>query len=36
MTDSQGGALVSSIHSYTENGDPFARQFTDAVLEEVR
>lgn len=33
--DSQGGALVSSIHSYTENGDPFARQFTDAVLEEV-
>lgn len=32
---SQGGALVSLIHAYTENGDPFARSFTDAVLEEV-
>jgi hypothetical protein len=33
---SRGGALVSLIHAYTENGDPFARGFTDEVLEEVR
>jgi gamma-tubulin complex component 3 len=30
-----GGQLVSRIHAYTENGDPFARSFTDSVLEEV-
>ena len=31
-----GGALVSIIHSYTNNGDPFVRKFTDQLLEEVR
>ena len=30
-----GGALVSIIHNYTDNGDPFVRKFTDQVLEEV-
>ncbi|KAG8978978.1 Microtubule-nucleating Tub4p (gamma-tubulin) complex component [Tulasnella sp. 425] len=30
-----GGALVSSIHEYTDNGDPFIRQFTDQLLEEA-
>ena len=30
-----GGALVSIIHSYTDNGDPFVRKFTDQLLEEV-
>ncbi|KIO25990.1 hypothetical protein M407DRAFT_75038, partial [Tulasnella calospora MUT 4182] len=30
-----GGALVSSIHEYTDNGDPFVRQFTDQLLEEA-
>ncbi|KAH9482698.1 Gamma-tubulin complex component 3 [Psilocybe cubensis] len=30
-----GGALVNLIHSYTENGDPFVRKFTDELLEEV-
>jgi len=30
-----GGALVSIIHSYTNNGDPFVRKFTDQLLEEV-
>lgn len=34
-TATSGGQLVSRIHSYTENGDPFARSFTDSVLEEV-
>ncbi|KAI0315981.1 gamma-tubulin complex DGRIP91/SPC98 component [Amylostereum chailletii] len=33
--DTHGGALVNLIHSYTENGDPFVRQFTDQLLEEV-
>ncbi|KAJ7095432.1 gamma-tubulin complex, component 3, partial [Mycena belliarum] len=31
----QGGALVNLIHSYTDNGDPFVRKFTDQLLEEV-
>ncbi|KAF9453076.1 gamma-tubulin complex, DGRIP91/SPC98 component, partial [Macrolepiota fuliginosa MF-IS2] len=31
----QGGALVNLIHSYTDNGDPFIRTFTDQLLEEV-
>ncbi|EIW76095.1 gamma-tubulin complex DGRIP91 SPC98 component [Coniophora puteana RWD-64-598 SS2] len=31
----QGGALVNLIHSYTDNGDPFVRSFTDELLEEV-
>jgi gamma-tubulin complex component 3 len=31
-----GGALVSIIHGYTDNGDPFVRKFTDQLLEEVR
>ena len=31
-----GGALVSIIHGYTNNGDPFVRKFTDQLLEEVR
>jgi len=30
-----GGALVSLIHGYTDNGDPFVRKFTDELLEEV-
>ncbi|KAI0307117.1 gamma-tubulin complex DGRIP91/SPC98 component [Multifurca ochricompacta] len=33
--DTHGGALVNLIHSYTENGDPFVRKFTDQLLEEV-
>ncbi|KAG8904031.1 Microtubule-nucleating Tub4p (gamma-tubulin) complex component [Tulasnella sp. 403] len=33
--DSKGGALVSEIHKYTDNGDPFIRHFTDQLLEEV-
>ncbi|ETW84038.1 hypothetical protein HETIRDRAFT_415759 [Heterobasidion irregulare TC 32-1] len=33
--DTHGGALVNLIHSYTENGDPFVRHFTDQLLEEV-
>ena len=35
MLDAQGGALVNLIHGYTDNGDPFVRKFTDALLEEV-
>ncbi|KAF7332094.1 Spindle pole body component [Mycena kentingensis (nom. inval.)] len=31
----QGGALVNLIHSYTDNGDPFVRKFTDQLLEDV-
>jgi len=27
--------LVNLIHSYTDNGDPFVRKFTDQLLEEV-
>ena len=34
-TDAHGGALVNLIHGYTDNGDPFIRQFTDQLLEEV-
>lgn len=30
-----GGALVSLIHDYTANGDPFIRQFTKHLLEQV-
>jgi len=33
--DSTGGAIVSLIHSYTFNGDPFIRQFTAEILEQV-
>ncbi|KAI0254739.1 gamma-tubulin complex DGRIP91/SPC98 component [Lactifluus subvellereus] len=33
--DTHGGALVNLIHSYTENGDPFVRKFTDQLLEEA-
>lgn len=33
--DSHGGAIVSLIHSYTFNGDPFVRSFTAQILEEV-
>jgi hypothetical protein len=33
--DTYGGALVNLIHGYTDNGDPFVRQFTDQLLEEV-
>lgn len=36
LLDSHGGALVNLIHSYTDNGDPFVRRFTDELLEEVR
>jgi hypothetical protein len=34
--DAHGGALVNLIHGYTDNGDPFVRQFTDQLLEEAR
>lgn len=30
-----GGSLVSLIHNYTFNGDPFIRNFTERLLEEV-
>ncbi|SPO36125.1 related to Spindle pole body component alp6 [Pseudozyma flocculosa] len=30
-----GGAIVSLIHSYTFNGDPFIRKFTSQLLDEV-
>lgn len=33
--DVHGGALVNLIHGYTANGDPFVREFTDELLEEV-
>lgn len=33
--DAHGGALVNLIHSYTDNGDPFVRNFTDELLEEA-
>jgi len=33
--ESHGGALVNLIHSYTDNGDPFVRKFTDELLVEV-
>ena len=36
MADSSGGALVSLIYGYTDNGDPFVRNFTDQLLEEVQ
>ena len=26
---------MNLIHSYTDNGDPFVRKFTDELLEEV-
>lgn len=32
---SHGGSLVSLIHNYTFNGDPFIRSFTERLLEEV-
>ncbi|KAI6047201.1 gamma-tubulin complex, component 3 [Pisolithus marmoratus] len=32
--EAHGGALVNLIHSYTDNGDPFIRKFTDQLLEE--
>ena len=35
IPDAQGGALVSLIHGYTDNGDPFIRKFTDSLLEDV-
>ncbi|KAI3484004.1 hypothetical protein L1887_53018 [Cichorium endivia] len=33
--DAHGGSLVSLIHSYTFNGDPFIRRFTSSLLDEV-
>ncbi len=33
--DAHGGSLVSLIHSYTFNGDPFIRRFTSGLLDEV-
>ncbi|KZS98063.1 hypothetical protein SISNIDRAFT_423662 [Sistotremastrum niveocremeum HHB9708] len=33
--EAHGGALVSLMHGYTDNGDPFIRNFTDRLLEEV-
>ncbi|KAG8821864.1 Microtubule-nucleating Tub4p (gamma-tubulin) complex component [Serendipita sp. 399] len=33
--DTTGGALVSLIYGYTDNGDPFVRVFTDQLLEEI-
>lgn len=36
VSESHGGALVNLIHGYADNGDPFVRQFTDQLLEEVK
>jgi hypothetical protein len=36
FSESSGGALVSLIYGYTDNGDPFVRKFTDQLLEDVR
>ncbi|KAG8721853.1 Microtubule-nucleating Tub4p (gamma-tubulin) complex component [Ceratobasidium sp. 394] len=33
--DAHGGTLINLIHTYTDNGDPFVRRFTDQLLEEV-
>ncbi|PWZ00995.1 hypothetical protein BCV70DRAFT_205609 [Testicularia cyperi] len=33
--DAHGGSLISLIHSYTFNGDPFIRKFTSRLLDEV-
>ncbi|SPO22753.1 related to Spindle pole body component alp6 [Ustilago trichophora] len=33
--DAHGGSLVSLIHSYTFNGDPFIQRFTSGLLDEV-
>lgn len=33
--DARGGALLSVIHSYTKNGDPFVRDFASKILEDV-
>ncbi|KAF8757744.1 Gamma-tubulin complex DGRIP91 SPC98 component [Rhizoctonia solani] len=35
-SDAHGGTLINLIHAYTDNGDPFVRNFTDLLLEEVR
>lgn len=32
---SRGGGLLSQIHAYTENGDPFVKQFASQILEDV-
>ncbi|KAJ1306807.1 hypothetical protein OPQ81_007793 [Rhizoctonia solani] len=34
-SDAHGGTLINLIHAYTDNGDPFVRNFTDQLLEEV-
>ncbi|CAE6401773.1 unnamed protein product [Rhizoctonia solani] len=34
-SDAHGGTLINVIHAYTDNGDPFVRNFTDQLLEEV-
>ena len=31
----RGGALVSTIYKYTDNGDPFIQNFINNILEEV-
>ncbi|KAH7105471.1 gamma-tubulin complex, DGRIP91/SPC98 component [Auriculariales sp. MPI-PUGE-AT-0066] len=33
--DTHGGALVNLIHGHTANGDPFVRNFTDDLLQQV-
>ena len=33
--ESRGGALVSSIYVFTSHGDPFTRDFSNQILEEV-
>jgi hypothetical protein len=35
LSDAHGGTLINLIHAYTDNGDPFVREFTDQLLEEV-
>ncbi|WFD35154.1 Microtubule-nucleating Tub4p (gamma-tubulin) complex component [Malassezia cuniculi] len=30
-----GGALISTIHTYTQTGDPFVREFTASLLDRV-
>lgn len=34
-TASRGGMLLSQIHAYTKNGDPFVKSFASGILENV-
>lgn len=35
IAESRGGALVSAIYVFTSHGDPFTRDFSNRILEEV-